>query len=876
MALASGDRLGRYEILAPLGRGGMGEVYRAKDTTLEREVAVKVLPEAVANDPERLARFEREARAVARLAHPNILEIWDFGTDRTVTYAVVELLEGDTLRGELAAGPMPWRKAREVAAEVADGLAAAHGKGIVHRDIKPENIFVTADGRIKVLDFGLARFEGPISSEAATGTLTPADTQRGVVLGTLGYISPEQLKGEPADARSDIFSLGCVLYEMLTGQRAFLRDSAVETMAAILKEDPPRVASTGVAVSPELARTVERCLEKRPERRFQSAADLAFALRSIVSDSDLPGTAPRVVPAMHPRPRRIWLWAAVAVVAAAIAGVVGWRLLSPTVPVPATPVETAAEPSPFIEEWVVTVEPFENRTDNPSLDVAGKEFTDVVAESLSRVTQGFPSLPLVAVLAGRSGAASGAAVEQAPSPGQGRLLVTGSYTAKGSDLEAVVQIRDLDGRRVLYTSGRFAVSRAVTEDSLEPLLAQLMGAVGMQLVAGLENVSHAPDYPVFREFLRCRDFLYTRGPRRRCEQLQSVLEQDPEFLQAAFLGAFSAMFDHRDDEAAALLEHVRQRSSRLTPFESAYLELLTAWSRGELSQALTAARTLQEIAPGYLPAPVYRTLLAMALNRPAEMVEAGEAVVRFVPPIFKATRRGGEAALLEAYRTLGQYDKLLALAQWARRERPGDTGAFAHEAQALAALGRLDELAALVEECRSTVGGECDTATVQYEASWFLEAYDHHQKSLEYANRAIADYQSMGEQDPRFHPVRYLYALRAGERWDEYGAYAERCIAERPDDPELPYFRACTGIAAAHLGGRETAETIEQQLEADGHFDMAAYVAAHLGERDRALDLLGRGLSGPSGTYSRIRQWDLDLEPLWGYPPFEELIRPKG
>ena len=300
MALAAGDRLGRYEIVGPLGKGGMGEVYRALDRILEREVAVKVLPERVAGDRERLERFEREAKAVARLAHPNILEIWDFGTDREISFAVTELLEGGTLRNELSGGPLPWRKVREIAAAVADGLAAAHGKGIVHRDLKPENIFITADGRVKILDFGLARYAGPISSEAATGTLTPADTQRGVVLGTLGYISPEQLKGEPADARSDIFSLGCVLYEMLTGQRAFLRDSAVETMAAVLREDPPRFAASGVAVGAELARTVERCLEKRPERRFQSAADLAFALRSVVSDSDVPGVPASTAAAARP------------------------------------------------------------------------------------------------------------------------------------------------------------------------------------------------------------------------------------------------------------------------------------------------------------------------------------------------------------------------------------------------------------------------------------------------------------------------------------------------------------------------------------------------------------------------------------------------
>jgi tetratricopeptide (TPR) repeat protein len=876
MALASGDRLGRYQIAAPLGKGGMGEVYRATDTTLEREVAVKVLPESVAEDPDRLARFEREAKAVARLAHPNILEIWDFATDRGIAYAVTELLEGNNLRDELGAGPLPWRRAREIAAAVADGLAAAHGKGIVHRDLKPENIVITVDGRVKILDFGLARFGGPVSTEADTGTLTPADTQRGVILGTLGYISPEQLKGEPADARADIFSLGCVLYEMLSGQRAFVRDSAVETMAAILKEDPPRFATTGVAVSTELARTVERCLEKRPERRFQSAADLAFALRAIVSDSDVPGTAPQVAPAARPRRWRTWLWAAVAVLVVTLGAVAGWRLLSTTEPAPVTPPETPAGPSPFVKEWVVTVEPFENRTGDPTLDVAGRELADLVAESVNRVTQGFPSLPPVTVLAGRPGGAGDAPPAEPLSEGLGRMLVTGSYTAGGRGLEVVAQIRDQDGTRVLYTSGRFAVGRPVTGERLEPLLAQVMGAVGMQLVFGLQHVSHVPDYPVFREFVGCRDMLYTVSPRRRCEQLQTTLEQDPEFLQVALLGAFSATVARRSDEAAELLTHVRERASRLTPFESAYLELLTAWSQGELFRALTAARTLQQINPGYFPAPAYRGILAMQLNRPREMVEAGEEIVRTVPPMFAQSRRGGEGGLFEAYRALGQYDKLLALAQRVRREKPGDTVAFEQEARALAALGRLDELDDLVEECRATPGGECDAARVAVEAAWFLEAYDHHQLALEYADRAATDYEGMDDQDPRYHPIYYLFALRAAERWDEYAKLAARCVEELPDHRELPYFRCCVGMAAAHRGNRETAKTIARQLESEGQLTLAGYVIAHLGERERAVELLRRGLAEASNTYQQLRQWDLDLQPLWGYPPFEELLRPKG
>src|SRR5947209_11749461 len=232
--LTASTRLGPYEIVTPLGAGGMGEVYRACDTRLGREVAVKVLPEPFASDPDRLARFEREARAVAALSHPNILAIHDYGAQGAITYAVMELLEGQTLRGRLAKGPLPCREAMEVAGAVAEGLAAAHAKGIIHRDIKPENLFLTSDGRVKILDFGLARVEATAAPEAETGPYVPALTEPGVVMGTIGYMSPEQVRGLVVDARSDVFAVGCVLYEMLAGQRPFQRRTAADTASAIL------------------------------------------------------------------------------------------------------------------------------------------------------------------------------------------------------------------------------------------------------------------------------------------------------------------------------------------------------------------------------------------------------------------------------------------------------------------------------------------------------------------------------------------------------------------------------------------------------------------------------------------------------------------
>ncbi len=320
MTLSAGTRLGPYEILSAIGAGGMGEVYRARDTRLQRDVAIKVLAPEFSADADRLRRFEQEARAASALNHPNIMSIFDVGEDAHQPYVVSELLEGETLRVRISSSALPMRKAVDYALQIARGLGAAHEMGIVHRDLKPENLFVTKDGRVKILDFGLAKLAAPkVGRSGGTNDPTvPVQTESGTVLGTVGYMSPEQVRGQQADHRSDIFSFGSILYEMLTGRRAFHGDSGVETMSAILKEEPALLASGSPSLPPGIERVVRHCLEKSREERFQSASDLAFALESLSSISTASGVA-RALPVGAPaRLRRLAAAAAaLAVVAAA-------------------------------------------------------------------------------------------------------------------------------------------------------------------------------------------------------------------------------------------------------------------------------------------------------------------------------------------------------------------------------------------------------------------------------------------------------------------------------------------------------------------------------------------------------------------------------
>jgi eukaryotic-like serine/threonine-protein kinase len=332
MPLPAGTKLGPYQILSPLGAGGMGEVYKARDTRLDRDVALKVLPESFSRDAERLRRFEQEARAVAALNHPNILAVYDVGESGGAPFLVSELLEGHSLRKELDSGPLPTRRAVDYGTQLANGLAAAHDKGIVHRDLKPENVFVCTDGRIKILDFGLAKLARPPVSaeEGVTQGASLQETTPGIVLGTVGYMSPEQVRGEPADARSDIFALGTILYEMFSGQRAFRRDTSAETMTAILKEEPPEITTAGKPIAPALERIIRRCLEKKPLQRFQSARDLAFNLEGLSGSTSMSAASAAVAAEAADAKReksRSWLVPAAAGLLLLLAGAAaGWLL----------------------------------------------------------------------------------------------------------------------------------------------------------------------------------------------------------------------------------------------------------------------------------------------------------------------------------------------------------------------------------------------------------------------------------------------------------------------------------------------------------------------------------------------------------------------
>jgi serine/threonine-protein kinase len=561
MSVVPGTRLGPYEITAKLGEGGMGEVYRARDSRLGREVAVKVLPQEVAGDPERLRRFEQEARAASALNHPGILTVHDFGNEGDVAYLVTELLEGESLRERLRRGAIPEREALALAAEIARALAVAHGKGIVHRDLKPENLFLTRDGRIKILDFGLARWTPPVGpgGELGDATTIAGLTEAGMVLGTVGYMAPEQARGIPADARADLFALGCVLYEMLAGQRAFDRASAIDTLAAILHEDPLAAPASDGGLPEELVRVLRHCLEKDPTRRFQTASDVAFALDSLREGSRPSGSAPALVPVDA---KRRWLLPAavgVVFVAAALAVVLLRGRGSPTSSAP-----------PRVSSIVVL--PFVNTGGTADLDYLG----DGIAESLIGKLSPLPGLKVLArstafhyrgpkvdpLQTGRElkvGAVLSGQVDQR----DGRLVI-------GAELVDVASGAQLWGDR--FNRGAedlFAIEEEVARQIADRLSVRLGSEQAKRLASQPTENSEA-----YRLYLQGRYSWYQRtfkGVRKSLELFQQAVALDPKFALAwtgvadAYIVGWASYLDLPQAEAYRLGKVAAERAIELDP-----------------------------------------------------------------------------------------------------------------------------------------------------------------------------------------------------------------------------------------------------------------------------------------------------------------------
>jgi len=593
MPLSPGTSLGPYEILAPIGAGGMGEVYRARDPRLEREVAIKVLPERLANDCDSLARFQREAKTVAALNHPNILAIHDFADHGGFLYAVMELLDGETLRTMLTRSAPPCQKTVEIAIAVAEGLSAAHAKGIIHRDLKPENILLTSDGRVKILDFGLAQWAPPSGpGDSAARTLT----RPGMVMGTLAYMSPEQARGLSVGPQSDIFSLGCVLYEMLVRRAPFARPTSAETIAAILNEDPPHLSDSSRPVPPDLERVVAHCLEKKPQERFQSARDLAFHLRAV-----------------------------------------GTQTAAPTVSAPPDAIDSLA------------VLPFVNAGGNPDTEYLSDGITESLINSLSEI----PALRVVPRSKAFRYKGQDVNIRKVGRQLKVRALLTGRVLQRGETLNVQAELVDVARESQLWGE-RFQRKMADIFAVEEEIAKQISQALRLKLSRqDRERVlkRHTQDTEAYRLYLRGRFYLNRRtrdALKMAVQYFQQAVERDPAYAMAyagladvyLVMSAFvpkPAMGFASTGRAAALkaLQIDPELSEGYTALGVLQCSLDWDWAEAERS-----LRRAVELKPDYWLAHDHLAMILSALGRHEEAVRE----IRFrwwsaiMPPGFSSAR----------------------------------------------------------------------------------------------------------------------------------------------------------------------------------------------------------------------------------------------
>jgi len=860
MSLSQGDHLGRYEILGPIGAGGMGEVWRARDTELDREVAVKVLPESFASDANRLERFQREAKALAALSHPNLLDIYDVGTTDGLHYAVTELLEGDTLRERITPSGLPWKKVTSIGAAVADGLAAAHGRGIIHRDLKPENLFLTADGRVKILDFGLASVHEEADSDAETATITEA----GTVMGTPGYMAPEQVKGKPADTRSDIFSLGCVIYEMASGHRAFRGETGVEVIANILKEEPPQLSSSGASVPVDLERAVHRCLEKRPEARFQSAADLAYSLNSVGHSGSAPVMATPGSGIETTTGKKYSLPKIGAITALLIlVAVTSWWTLTQR-----GGDQTPAEVASTLDPNRIAVVPFTNRTGDASLD-------NLAALTADRLTQGLAELdeievsPASVVSAASAGVEPAILVKEVAKGTDSGLVLTGVWDAVGTGLELQATLEDAEKGAVVHAFDPIMVNREVPQEAIATLRDWTLIAVQDHLHPALAFAAgdRFPKYEAYREY---RTWFQTMGRGR----WETALEIDPEFHRARIAPVFAHMVGG-DPNARKMLEPLME-DPRLTVRQTHIVSGLDSMLEGDYQGCIEEFDWVRK--QGH-DSWVIRFSVLLCAHNANRLQLAADTFEHLGPPPFdlQGYQMFANPLGANAYHLLGRYEDELAMTL--RWKEAAPTSYVVHvEARALAALGHFDELDDLVTEVFNTRKRSVWVGTRLLGLAEMLWGLGQRPKGIEMAERAAewwSDTTIVNDADEC--DLCLAECLFWADRVEEaLPIFRELAATER-------YAAVYLALSEARLGNRDSAEqvmdrAIKEFYEVEGARVWnkplnRARLAAELGDRDGALHHLREAIAL---GYPRWIDLPWLLVELRDDPEFQEIMRPKG
>jgi non-specific serine/threonine protein kinase len=703
MTLTANTRLGPYEILDSLGRGGMGEVYRARDTRLERDVAVKVLADTIAGDPNALSRFQREAKAIAALSHPNIVAVFDVGTDQGRPYVIMELLEGETLGRRLKRAALDWRAALTVATAVADGLAAAHAKGMIHRDIKPENIYLTAGGGVKILDFGLARLERAVPGGAALSATVTFETQQGVLLGTVNYMAPEQVRGLHADARSDVFAFGCVLFEMLTGQRPFAGDTTADVMAAILHGSPLVLSESGRSRPAPLDRVIARCLEKDPARRFQSAGEVAAALRAAGLDAALQDS-------VHQH-----------------AG------------------ETAVAPARTVQGPSVAVLPFVNMSSDPE----NEYFSDGLAEELINVLSKVEGLRVASRTSSFAFKGKNEDVRKIGEHLNVRTVLQGSVRKSGNRLRITAQLGNAaDGYQLWSeTYNRQLEDVFAIQDEIAQSISKALRVIFTEKdQKAMEKQCAAVDVRAYDFFLRGTQLFHQfrrRSLESAVEMFSKSIEADPKYARAyaGLAGCYSLLYSNwgvRGD-TLALADAAGRKALELDPESAAShtargvtlsIAKQYAEARQEFEKAIKAEPTLFE--PRY-----FYGRACLAEGRLEDAARLLEEASQLRPEDFQAPLVGGSvlAGLGKTAESIAAYRRGVRAAEEHLKLYPDAPRALYLGAVAMVHLGERERA---LEWVRRALAVDPDEALTLYNVACVYSTLGRTDEAIDTLTRAVS------------------------------------------------------------------------------------------------------------------------------------------
>jgi len=845
-----GQQIGRFELVARLGAGGMGEVYLADDPSLHRRVALKFPLLAGADEERAHERLRREARAAAGLAHPAVCRVFELGEIDGRTFIVMEHLEGETLAERLARGPVSLPQALAWGAAIAGALEEAHDKGLVHRDLKPANVMVLPDGRVKVMDFGLARPQ-PSTSPAASAAEPGATLGGGSLLGTPGYMAPEQLDGRAADTRSDVWALGCVLFQMLTGERAF-EGSTAEAAAAAIREGEPPWERLPAGTPEEVRRLLRRCLAKDPRQRLRHAGDLRLALEEASEAQRAAGGWGQ----LRPGAGRSVALAALALIALAAAGTLAWRLRGDVPSARGRAAETTVRG--------VAVVPFENRTGDPALDSVGAMAADAIRQELPRLD--FLRRP--------RGHAAEVAADAPP-----HTRITGAYYLDGDQLRLTATIATAAGE-VLQSIEPVTGPRARPGAALEQLRQRTLGALVTQLdprfMPGPR--SRPPLYDAYRELLAGMQLFGVDYP-AAIAHFERALEIDPEFFGA--LNVLATSYGNLGDRESQrkVLERAAPMRHRLAEVERLALEWNLAESEGRHLDALQAIRRRAELEPNNHLVQYLLAYYAFRLNRPAESLAASD---RFDMTFWDSGPRGdwSWARRTDARHLLGRHEEELALARQARERHPSSLLARGNEAYALAALGRIAELERALDDAVTLEGRRAQNpGQLLRAAAAELAAHGHAEAAANVAARAVAWYRSRpaGALDQPALRLELGLALYLAGHLEGAAAVARELL--ELDARDHRHHSLAARVAArrgdARTARRHLAALTELPDERGEVYLARARVSALLGEREAALDLLREGLA-QGLEFSLFFHRDPDLATLAGWEPYDELMRPKG